>query len=159
MLAAAELTRRLVLFRDLLPQNRFPDATWADMQTILYGAHETGLFDGLTWGGMTADTSIFVQSGVNITEIESRSQGAWRIHSKLGAGYSSSRFVGEITSNNYACFPVLDENGQPVPNQGVEFVLSARSSVPSDTELTGAETRIQAAIAAAVNLVVAGDVI
>jgi hypothetical protein len=35
MLSAAELTRRIALFRDLTPTTTFPEASWADMQEIL----------------------------------------------------------------------------------------------------------------------------
>jgi len=157
-LGMAEMTRRLALHNDLLPQNQFPQATWVDMQNVLYGASKSGLFGNLTWGGMTADTAIFVQSAVNMTDVAQRSLGYWRIHSKLGAGYSSSRSVGEIVSNNYACFPALDAHGHARVDQGVEFILSARASVPGDTSLAQAEARIQQAIAAAVNLVVTGAV-
>lgn len=44
------------------------------------------LFPGLEWGGMTADTAIFVQSGLDMDLVEQNSQGKWRIFSKLGAG-------------------------------------------------------------------------
>jgi hypothetical protein len=55
---------------------------------------------------MTACTSIFVQSALNMTETEIASSGRWRIFSKLGAGYSSSRGRGEVMNNAYACLPV-----------------------------------------------------
>ena len=35
-----------------------------DTKVELYGAQESALFPGLQWGGMTADTAIFVQSAV-----------------------------------------------------------------------------------------------
>ena len=152
----AEMTRRLVLHRDVLPPNRFPGVQWADVQNELYGAAPSLFFAGLQWGGMTADPAIFVQSGTNITDIQVRSAGQWRIFSKLGAGYSSSRNVGEITNNAYACFPVLGADGQPLPGQGVEFVLTARASVPKDTTLEGAQYEIQHAIAAIVQAIVNG---
>lgn len=76
---------------------------------------------------MTVDISVFLQSGldmevrrcprlfaiVNICDcgcamrqaVEAAAQGKWRIFSKLGAGYSNSRYVGEIVNNAYACLP------------------------------------------------------
>ena len=47
------------------------------------------MFPGLEWGGMTSDTAIFVQSGLDMDRVEEQSQGTWRIFSKLGAGNSS----------------------------------------------------------------------
>lgn len=86
---------------------QYPNATFTDMQNILYGTkkEESMLFSTVEWGGMTADTSIFVQSALNISDVELQSNGNWRIFSKLGAGFSSSRLVGEITNNAYACIP------------------------------------------------------
>lgn len=72
-----------------------------------YGAGDhTTLFPGVQWGGMTACTSIFVQSALNMTKTELDSHGKWRIFSKLGAGYSSSRGRGEVMNNAYACLPM-----------------------------------------------------
>lgn len=72
-----------------------------------YGADlaDSSLFPSVQWGGMTADTSIFLQSALNISDVQLQSNGNWRIFSKLGAGFSSSRLVGEITNNAYACLP------------------------------------------------------
>lgn len=39
------------------------------MQNILYGASSSELFEGLEWGGMTADTAIFLQSTNKMTEL------------------------------------------------------------------------------------------
>ena len=108
-----------------------------------YGADDSeSAFNNASMGGMAADPCIFIQSSVNISHIEQRSRGRWRIHSKLGNGYSTrsalspalppphphvvlslvpparSRQVGEIRSNGYACFPVLDSGGSPVVNAG-----------------------------------------
>jgi hypothetical protein len=70
------------------------------------GSDHSALFPEVQWGGMTACTSIFVQSALNMTETEIASSGRWRIFSKLGAGYSSSRGRGEVMNNAYACLPV-----------------------------------------------------
>ncbi len=49
-----------------------------------YGKEHSVLFPDVEWGGMTADTSIFVQSALDISQIQQQSQGQWRIFSKLG---------------------------------------------------------------------------
>lgn len=54
---------------------------------------------------MSADISVFVQSALNITEVENASQGKFRIFSKLGDGWSTSRYRGEIVLNAYSCLP------------------------------------------------------
>ena len=51
---------------------------------------------------------------------------------QLGAGYSTSRSVGEILTNSYACLPSSASTGA-----GVEFVISARASVANDGDLVG----------------------
>lgn len=76
-LSAAELTRRIVQHREIPETFRFPGASWDDIQVPrivahcylscaqeeLYGAKNSALFPGLQWGGMTADTGIFLQVG------------------------------------------------------------------------------------------------
>ncbi len=61
-------------------------------------------FPGERWGGMTADTAVFLQTALNSSLLLTEST-SWRIFSKLGAGYSSSRSRGEIVSNAYSCLP------------------------------------------------------
>jgi len=137
-LALAEMTRRIALHNDLNPSLRFPNATWTDMKNILYGAGSASkLFPGESWGGMSADTAIFAQSVLNMTEVESESQGKWRILSKLGAGYSSSRHVGEIISTPYVCIPKY--NYAKYGSEGYEFTISVRSSIPNDPTLVSAQ--------------------
>ena len=68
---------------------------------------------------------------------------------QLGAGWSTSRRVGEILTNSYACFP----DGS---SGGVEMVLSARASVPNDSSLVAAQHQLQVAVAAITNAVLAG---
>jgi hypothetical protein len=64
-----------------------PDLVWR-VTHCRYGAEETeSYFSTATMGGMSADPCIFIQSSVNISDIEERSRGRWRIHSKLGNGY------------------------------------------------------------------------
>jgi len=93
-----------------------------------------------------------------MNRVESESQGHWRIFSKVGDGYSSSRNVGEAVLNGYACLPQLDGNGKAIPNAGVEFVISAESSVANDTTLQGAQALIQAAIAKVVAAIYSGQI-
>ena len=53
--------------------NQFPANTARDSDVVMYGAETSELFPGLFWGGMTADTSIYVQSGVpSMQEVENR---------------------------------------------------------------------------------------
>lgn len=142
LVTAAAWMRAIVLLRDLPEDERVPGLRWDDARTMLYGAPTSeSMFKGATVGGMAADTAIFVQSGIpDIKLVDGQSQGGWRIFSKLGAGYSATRQRGEILGNNYACLPG--------PDGGVEFIVSARSSVPGDTSLASAEERMQRAVAA-----------
>lgn len=143
-LVAAELLRRIVMFKDIPESNRWPDVTYDDVITLLYGAEKSLLFpQGLTWGGMSTDIAIFAQTAVDINKVEADAQGRWRIFSKLGAGWSSDRNVGEIVSNSYASFPVLDVQGRPIPDAGVEFIISCRGSVAGDTTLVKVEEAVK----------------
>ena len=138
--------------RSQLPRGlKFPGVEDEDIKSLVYGAIDSQLFPELQWGGMTADTAIFLQSAVNITQIEGDSQGKWRIFSKLGAGYSTSRLRGEIITTAYACFPVLDSNGNSVPGEGFEFTLTARGSVPNDGTLIQVEQLVFDAVKGAVD--------
>lgn len=69
-LAAAEMARRIALHREVDAAFRFPGSSWTDIQSELYGAETSYLFPGLTWGGMTTDISVYVQSALNITDVE-----------------------------------------------------------------------------------------
>ena len=107
-LSAVEMTRRIAQYREIPAAMRFPGAEWRDMQTIMYGAEKSLLFPDLAWGGMTADTAIFVQSSTAMSSLLSASdkhKNEWRIFSKLGAGWSTSRSRGEIVTNAHACVP------------------------------------------------------
>jgi hypothetical protein len=145
-LAAADLLRRIVMIREIPEVSQFPEMQFADAQTVLYGAEDSVFFPGLTWGGMSTDTAIFLQSAVDMARVEKESRGRWRIFSKLGGGYSTSRFVGEIVTNAYACFPVLDESGNPVPDEGVEFFISCRGSVPKDIHLEAVDKAVHQSV-------------
>ena len=86
--------------------------------------------------------------------------------SKLGAGYSTSRSVGEIVTAGYACVPAFDFSDDQYecsdcdgPSYGgLEFALAARASVSGDTLLVGAQERVRAAVDAAVGALARGDV-
>lgn len=107
-LTEVELLRRIAQHRETGESMRFPGAEWADIQAILYGAEHSLLFPGLQWGGMTADPAIFLQSALNLESYLSEvnnARGNWRVFSKLGAGFSNSRYMGEIVSNAYTCLP------------------------------------------------------
>ena len=80
--------------------------------------------------------------------------GLWRIFSKLGAGYSSSRSRGEIVTAGYTCIPEYEGGG----GGGFELSLAARASAPNDTLLVTAQGRVHAAVSAAVAAVVSGEV-
>ena len=63
------------------------------------------MFQGQIWGGMSANTGVFIQSAIDIEETDRDLNGQWRIFGKMGAGYSGSRHRGEILTNAYGCFP------------------------------------------------------
>ncbi len=100
---------------------------------------------------MTSDTAIFLQSADRMTSLledEISHEGEWRIFSKLGAGYSSSRYRGEIVSNAYTCFPRYDA-GKAVG--GYEFTITVRGSVPNDSSLKQVEAKVLTAFNETVN--------
>jgi hypothetical protein len=113
----AEALKRLVLHREESSQ-RLPGIQWTDVKTLLYGAEGSTSYGD--WGGMSADTAIYLQTGHDIDYLEQRSQGRWRIFSKLGLGTQ-----GQFLDVGYGCFPVLDPSGEPVPGWGRELVISA----------------------------------
>ena len=153
-LAAAEMTRRLVLHDAVDPSLRFPYLTSADARTILQGADYTAYANAtlfpLQMGGMSADTSIFLQSHLDMNSVEEASQGNWRIYSKLGCGYSSDRKVGEIVTNVYACLP---------GTFGVELTVHVRGSVPGDSGITQVEAVVHDAIGAIVKGLKDGSIV
>jgi len=154
-LAAAELTRRLVLHSAIDPALRFPFIAPQDVASILQGADvvanpSQSLFPSQLLGGMSADTSIFLQSWLDMQRVEAASAGQWRIYSKLGAGYSSSRSVGEIVNNAYACLPSVF---------GAEVTVHVRGSVPLDSNLDKVEEVVHAAMGAIVKALEDGTLV
>eukprot|EP00039_Didymoeca_costata_P006844 m.93937 g.93937 ORF g.93937 m.93937 type:complete len:447 (+) comp13421_c0_seq1:203-1543(+) len=156
-LSAAEWLRRIVLHRSVLPEHKVPNMQWEDAEDIMYGAapNTSNLFSlPVTMGGMSASTDIFVQSGLNVSTLQS---GEFRLLSKLGAGYSTSRDRGEILTNAYTCVP--RSNTHPEGSGYVEFILSARASVPLDQSLERAQADLQKAISNVVSGIQSGDII
>lgn len=152
-LAAAEMARRIALHREVDEKFRFPGSEWLDIQNELYGAETSLLFPDLKWGGMSTDTAVYVQSSLNMTDVERKSQGKWRIFSKLGAGYSSSRLVGEIINTAHICMPDIEN-----PENGLEFTISARGSISHDTSLVSTDNLVYTAMQAAISAVVSGQI-
>ena len=154
-LAAAEMTRRLVLHDSISDPLRFPLLLQRDVDSILRGSNSSSsLFPGQApFGGMSADTAIFLQSALDMEEVERASAGRWAIYSKLGCGYSSSRIVGEIISNAYGCFPSLGGGGR-----GFELTLSVRGSVPNDSSGAQAEQVVLEAVRAVVSAILSGKI-
>jgi hypothetical protein len=156
-LTMAEWLRRLVLHRNVSTPLRMPSLQWPDVQQLLYGDATSQLFGpNLTVGGMSVSSDIMVQLGVNITQVDVDSEGQWRIFSKYGAGYSTSRLVGELLVNSYACFPVVRDGVPQVDAGGVEFIVSARVSVPGDSHLAVASKQIVAGVGALTAAVYSG---
>lgn len=112
----AEALKRLVLHREEASQ-RLPGLQWADAKTLLYGAKNSSKYG--PWGGMSQDTTIYLQEGHDIEYIERRSNGKWRVFSKLGLGTQ-----GQFLNVGYACMPVLDDQNQPVTGWGREMVIA-----------------------------------
>ena len=97
---------------------RLPGIQREDLRVLFYGAEKSAKYGD--WGGMTADTTTYVQQ-YDMDYLEKRSQGQWVTFSKLGNGTD-----GELVSTNYACFPQLDDAGQPVPGWGREFLIATQ---------------------------------
>lgn len=64
-LAFAEAHRRLALHREVSGDDlQFPNSTWEDISTILYGAETSILFPSVLWGGLSTDPAIYIQSSL-----------------------------------------------------------------------------------------------
>lgn len=159
-LAAAEMTRRIALYREITPTLRFPGMLWEDAQVVLMGAADSLFFPSstLSMGGMMVDTAVFVQAALNMTQVDEVSNGQWRIHSKLGAGYSSSRSRGEIVNNAYVCLPFTNSGADDTSYDGVEFTLSVRGSIPYDSSLLKVQEQVRGAVAEVVQAIMKGQI-
>jgi hypothetical protein len=113
----AEALKRLVLHREE-PTQAMPGLDWADVEVLLYGAAGSAKYGD--WGGMSRDKAVYLQSGHDLDYLEARSHGRWRIFGKLGNGSN-----GELLDVAYGCFPVLDDELEPVPGWGRELVVAA----------------------------------
>jgi hypothetical protein len=142
-LTAAELLKRAACVRELPEAQHFPNTTWWDSRTLLYGAVNSTLFPGRIWGGMSAISDDLLREGLNMTLIEQRSNGTWRTFGKDGGGYSYIRLAGEAIYNGYACYPSLEN-----PEESVEYFVSTRVSIPGDTHAVRAYTNIRVAMEA-----------
>ncbi len=150
-LTEVELLRRIVLHSDIPDEMKFPGLKVDDVKSILYGASDnTALFPNQMWGGMSADISIFLQSSLDLNKIDEISHGNWRIFSKFGDGWSTSRQVGEVVSNAYACFPTT-ANG--INSGGTEFSITIRGSIEDDTSLKLVERQVKDAYNQVINLI------
>jgi hypothetical protein len=121
MFTLAEAMKRLVLHREE-PTTRLPGIQWKDLEVLLYGAE--GSSKG-PFGGLSRDPAVYLQSGHDIEYLAERSKERFRIFSKLGAGTTSADGVFHFLDVGYACFPVLDDDLEPVPGWGREFVIAA----------------------------------
>ncbi len=124
MLTMAEALKRLVLHREE-PSQRLPAIQWLDISMLLHGAPVSNYGP---WGGMSADTAVYMHSGHDMDYIERRSRGRWSIYSKLGLGSD-----GQFLNVGYACMPVLDPNLNPVPGWGREFIIAAALPTGGDS--------------------------
>lgn len=116
----AEMLKRLAVWDDVA--TRLPGLQPADLETLFYGAADSRIFPG-ELGGMSADLSLVVQGALDMRTVDARSQGRWRNFGKLGQGTAESG--NPLVDVQYACLPVLDSAGTPVPNEGAEFVVSS----------------------------------
>lgn len=125
----AETLKRLAMWDDAA--TRLPGLEAADLQTLFYGAADSRLYAG-QMGGMSADLSRVVQAALDMKEIDRASRGRWRNFGKLGQG--TPERGNPLVDVQYACLPVLDGAGNPVPNEGAEFVVSSFIAGGSATE-------------------------
>lgn len=89
--------------------------------------------------------------------MDNANHGTWRIFSKLGAGYSSSRSVGEIVTAGYGCMPFTSASDNSGSIDGYEFTIAARSSVALDYDLSGAEEVLMDAVSSIITAMVEGQ--
>lgn len=124
-LSEVELLRRLVMHREDAA-TRMKGLDWKDLRVLFYGAESSQWYPG-RWGGMSADKAIFVQSALDMRKVEADSKGRWRIFSKVGYGVPDDprRGNGELVEVSYACLPVLDAAGEPIPDRGHEVFIAA----------------------------------
>jgi len=158
--AAAEMTRRIALYREITPTLRFPGMLWEDAQVVLMGAADSLFFPSstLSMGGMMVDTAVFVQAALNMTQVDEESNGQWRIYSMRGAGVANLN-RGDIVNNAYACIPIAITGADGTTSyDGVEFTLSVRGSIPFDTSLVKTQGQVRGAVEEVVQAIMKGQI-
>jgi hypothetical protein len=119
-LTLAEALKRLVMHRED-SVTRLEEITWEDVEVLLYGAPESLWYDASSPQGMQSDTALYLQESVSAQRRDEVAQGQWRVFSKLGLGGSRG---GEFVYTGYACFPNLNEAGEPLEGEGVELIIN-----------------------------------
>ena len=112
-----------------------PGITWEDIQIILYGAPNSIWFADDQPQGMEGDTAVYIQQAFDVPSLDARSNGQWRVFSKLGFGIT--RRGAEFVHNGYACLPHITESGAIKENHGKEFVLSFFMTSPAHEAAQG----------------------
>jgi len=148
-LALNELFRRIVHHNDIPESHRLQigSSTVAD---LLFGApaSESKLFPKLQYGGLSHDTSIFIQqglesAGLSPATMDSISAGEWRIFAKYGFGTSETRGTTEMVIPGYACVPYIDNRGNSIPNKGLEFFVTVyQSAKQSPTTVDSIQSQV-----------------
>lgn len=120
----AESLKRLVMHREDAA-TRLPGIQWADVQTILYGAEDSQWYGPGDRQGMESDTAVYMLQGHELEDLWHDSHGRYRVFGKLGAGYARG---GELAHVGYGCFPVLDDAGAPILDEGQELFIATHLS-------------------------------
>ena len=113
---------------------------------------------------MSADTAIFLQVALENANLLKQEKGFhsnhssdnadWRIFSKLGAGYSTSRERGEIVTSAYACIPPTSTGGvYGNGHNGLQISITCRSSVSRDVTLVKAQEVVKSSVDEAIAFV------
>lgn len=144
----AEGLKRLALHRED-EVGRMPHLEWVDVRTLFYGAEKSRWFPEQP-GGMSADKSVYIQLGADLETLAARAKERWRIFSQSGQGNA------QYVHTGYACFPSLDDAGDPIADEGREFVIAARLSGPSG--YVGNDRRMARAYRAIVSRIIEGRI-
>jgi len=76
----------------------------------------------------------------------------------MGAGWDPVAQVGDVLTAAYATLPVLGADGLPLVDQGVEFLVVGRSSVPQDSTLVKTDAILQKAVASIAKAIYEGQI-
>jgi hypothetical protein len=131
-LTEAEAMKRLAMHREDA-STRLPGIQFVDLQSLFYGPVTSAYFPSRApaHGGLSADTASYLQSAVDIAAVEQRTNGGWRIFSKLGFGDSAD---GAFLDTAYGCLPGIAADGR-----GLELVISTRLTVGSQSTAVDAQ--------------------